>query len=366
MTRPPVSAVLVNYNGKDYLESCVASLLREELEEILLVDSGSDDGAAQEIAARAQDAGWPLRLVDLGANLGPSAARNRGLREAQHDLVLLIDNDVELSEGSLERLCAALAEDERRALVQARSVLFDEPNIVHYDGGTQHYLGWASLRNWYRPLAECAADPGASHGGAVQLDIAISLCCLARRQPLLDVGGYDEEMFILVEDVALSFALRLAGYEVAVAENALCLHKAGTAGLSTRGASRSYAAHRSFLLSRNRWIFLLSHYRYSSLLLLTPAFAIYGLVHLAFVLRSGHLWAWLRGKAAVALSLGYILRRRRMLQRQRVRGDGQLFSCPALTFNPGLAEGGLRGLVQRVLGGILEFYWALVGWGIRR
>jgi hypothetical protein len=55
-----------------------------------------------------------------------------------------------------------------------------------------------------------------------------------------------------------------------------------------------------------------------------------------------------------------------MLQRQRVRGDGQLFSCPALTFNPGLAEGGLRGLVQRVLGGILEFYWALVGWGIRR
>jgi GT2 family glycosyltransferase len=144
MTRPPVSAVLVNYNGKDYLESCVASLLREELEEILLVDSGSDDGAAQEIAARAQDAGWPLRLVDLGANLGPSAARNRGLREAQHDLVLLIDNDVELSEGSLERLCAALAEDERRALVQARSVLFDEPNIVHYDGGRS--ITWAGRR----------------------------------------------------------------------------------------------------------------------------------------------------------------------------------------------------------------------------
>ncbi len=353
MSRPLVSAVLVNYNGREYLSSCIESILAEGVDEVLLVDSGSDDGAAQEAAET-----YPIRLLELGENLGPSAARNRGLREAKHELVLLIDNDVELTPGSLAALTAALSADPELALVQARSLLFAAQETLHYDGAAQHYLGLASLHHWYQPLADHPSR------GVVEVDIAISLCCLGRREMLLRVHGYDTRMFILVEDVALSYALRLAGYRVAVAEDALCLHKAGTAGLSTRGPSKSYAAHRSFLLSRNRWIFLLTHYQLRSLLVLTPAFALYGLVHLAFVLRSGHFSAWLRGKLAVCACIGYLWRRRRALSRLRRVGDRQLFGCSPLTFNPGLAETGIRALVQSMLAGCLRFYWRCLRWAV--
>ena len=207
----PVSVVVVNYNGIDYLESCLDALLSQGAAEIVVVDSGSTDGSP-EILARYPDA----RLVELGANLGPAAARNRGVREASHDLVLLVDNDVELRPGCLARLVEHMDQRPDLALVQARSILINDggDELVHYDGGRFHYLGLVSLRNWY-------AEPDDAEGeGLVLTDVAISLCCLARRKQLELVGGFDEPMFILFEDLAVSHALKLAGYEVGVAEAA--------------------------------------------------------------------------------------------------------------------------------------------------
>jgi len=353
----PISAVVVNFNGRDYLESCLTALAREEPAEILVVDSGSTDGSPA-IVDRFPGA----RCIELGANLGPAAARNRGMREAEHDLVLLLDNDVELLDGCLRRLHEHIESRRQLALVQARSLLNDADGheLVHYDGGSFHYLGLVSLRNWYVPVGE------ANGRGLALTDVAISLCCLARRDELVRVGGFDKAMFILFEDLAISHALKLAGYEVGVAEDALCLHKGGTKGLSVRGEIKGYSPHRSFLHSRNRWLFVTAQYEWRSLLLLAPGFLVYGLVHLAFVIVSGHLLAWIRGKWAFVRLLGHVRERRRIVARVRVRGDRQLLGSPPLSFNPGLASSGLKRFVERALGLTVDAWFALVRPLLRR
>lgn len=347
----PVSVIVVNHNGRKHLRRCLESIVRAAPTEILLVDSGSTDGSAHDAARR-----FPLRLLSLDANRGPAAARNFGLREAACRHVLLIDNDVQLLPGCLETLWRHVAARPSVAIVQARSLLQRESGTIHYDGGRFHFLGLIALRNWYRPLWE-ADDPG-----LVTTDVAISLCCLADRDALLEVGGFDEEMFILFEDLALCYALKLRGKEVAVATDARCLHGSGTAGLSTRGERRSYAARRTFLHSRNRWIFLLTHYQWRTLALLAPAFLLYGVVHLAFAVVSGHLGAWVQGKFALYRLRRHLRQRRALLQPLRVRRDRDLLGCPALTFNPGLAKGAVRGVVRRALDGGLRLYHRCVGW----
>ena len=96
-----VTVIVVNHDGKDYLEPCLEAIFRAEPDEVLLVDSGSTDGAHLAAAER-----WPerVRLLELPDNLGPSAARNLGLREARNAHVVLIDNDVEVTEGCVEGL----------------------------------------------------------------------------------------------------------------------------------------------------------------------------------------------------------------------------------------------------------------------
>lgn len=351
-----VSVIVVNHNGADYLESCLEAIYRAEPDEVLLVDSGSTDGAQHAAASK-----WPLRLLELEGNLGPSAARNLGMREAKNGFVVLIDNDVEVRGDCLRQLVDALRADDKLALVQARSVLGDEEGVVHYDGGRFHFVGLIALRNWYVPQADATRRTGAD---LAESDVAVSLCCAGRRDVLLEAGGFDESMFILFEDLALSYAIKMRGYRIAVDGRTPCVHKGGTKGLSTRGTDGGYAARRSFLHSRNRWIFLLTHYRMRALVLFAPALLAYGFVHLLFVLTKGHFGAWIRGKVALWDMRRELRSRRAIVQRGRVLGDGALLAAPALTVNPGLAEGLLLGAIRKTLDSVLRLCFLCVRWAV--
>ncbi|MCA8972601.1 MAG: glycosyltransferase family 2 protein [Planctomycetes bacterium] len=345
------TVIVVNHDGKDYLDTCLAAIFRADPAEVLLVDSGSTDGAHEAAAER-----YPVRLIELDGNLGPSAARNLGLSQARCSTVILVDNDVEVTDGCLERLVDDLERREDVALVQARSVLGDETGPIHYDGGAFHYVGLIALRNWYAPRET-------NHeSGWIECDVAISLCCAGRRDAILEAGGFDESMFILFEDLALSYALKMRGHRVGVDTSALCIHKGGTKGLSTRGAKGGYAGRRTFLHSRNRWIFLLTHYRKRALVAFAPGFLVYGIVHLGFVIAKGHLREWWRGKVALMTMRRVLRRRREIIQRGRVRRDGELLAAPSLTLNPGIAARGFRGIVRRVLDTLLAVTFHLGRW----
>ncbi len=357
-----VSVVVVNHQGEGRLRACLESIFAEAPDEVLLVDSGSDDGAELEA-----ERDFDLRLIRLAGNLGPSAARNRGLAEARNEQVLLIDNDVILQAGALTSLVEAMDLDPGLSLIQARSLLSGEgfhpedPDraLVHYDGAGFHYLGLLALRHWYAPLR----DMGPAR--TVAVDCAISLCCLCRRDDLLAAGGYDESMFILWEDTGLSYVLGLMGKRIAVAEGAVCWHGGGTRDLSTRGSKARIPKQRSFLQSRNRWIFVLTSYRLWTLLLLVPGFLLYGLVHLGFVVSMGHLGAWMRGKWALLGLMPTLWRRRRFIQRLRIAPDKALLASPDLTFNPGLAETPLKSTVRRLLDRGLSLWYSIVRWALR-
>ena len=87
-----VSVGVVNYNGESYLKRTLRAVecLGSAIDDVLLIDSGSTDGGAALVREH-----FPrVRVIPLGANLGPGAARNRAISEAEHDRVLLIDNDV--------------------------------------------------------------------------------------------------------------------------------------------------------------------------------------------------------------------------------------------------------------------------------
>src|SRR5690606_19682675 len=174
-----VSAIVINWNGQDYLSECLDALLAQvpPPAEIIVVDNHSDDASTSVVADR-----YPgLRLIDTGFNGGPCHARNVGAAAASHERVLFLDNDVVLRPGALAALLACMDEDQAIAMVQARSVCGDDQDIVHYDGGDLHFLGTLVLRNWYRKLSEASDAPG-------PIGAAIALCFLAKKSVYQQVG----------------------------------------------------------------------------------------------------------------------------------------------------------------------------------
>lgn len=346
-----ISAIVVNWNGRDYLPRCLDALLaqRPAPAEVLLVDNHSDDGSRELVAQR-----YPsVRILDTGRNAGPCHARNQGVAAAAHELCLLLDNDVVLHEGALAALEARLAADPQGAMVQARSLCGDDPGTVHYDGAALHFLGTLVLRNWFRPLAEADREP-------VEVGAAIALCFLVRRRDYLEVGGFDERLFILYEDNQFSYKLRLRGRRIWLEPRALCTHLGGTAGLSVRSAEDVYPGRRTQLHSRNRWYVLLTCMRWRTFWLTVPAQLLYGAVYAAFGHQRGHMRDWWRGKWELLRLIPTAVRERRSAQHGRCVADRDLLVALPMTLNPGLAERGAAAHLRRVLDRCFVGYWRFV------
>jgi GT2 family glycosyltransferase len=311
-----------------------------------VVDNASTDGSRELVRGRFPEA----RLVELARNEGPAPARNRGLAEAAHRLVLLVDNDAVLAPDCLERLAAAWRPGV--ALAQPRCVFDADPGRVHYDGGWFHYAGLFSLRNFGVALER------AEGRGALEVDGAVSVVLLADREPVLAAGGFDPRYFILFEDLDLSYRLRLEGLAVLAVEEALVRHRGGTAGISFR-EQQAYPSRRTYLHSRNRWIFLLKNYRLATLCAALPGLLIYELAAAAFALAAGHARAYLAGKRDVLRGIGATLAARSAVQARRRLCDRELLVGGPLTIHPDLRG---RSVLVGALDRGLALWWRLAGW----
>ncbi len=344
-----VSVVICNYNGEEHLPACLEALagMRGEVGEVLLVDNESTDRSL-EIVAR----DYPhVRVISTGFNAGPCIARNVGMREAQGEFVLALDNDAVVSAETLEALLAAQAQT-GAVIVQPRSVFDHEPDRVHYDGGGFHYVGLVQLRNFYVPLAQAQGE------GVIDVDCCISMCLLLDRKKVLEIGGYDERYFILFEDYDLSYRLRSGGERIVSVESTIVRHRAGTPGISFREGPR-YPGTRVFFHSRNRWVFLFKNHEWRTLFVTAPGWLAYEFVGLCFATMSGHLWAWLRGKGAAIKLLMELGADRAKVQRARQLRDGNLLVGGALTVTPAVAAKPVKRVLLALINGVLKFCWAL-------
>jgi len=343
-----VSVVVVNYEGAAYLDECLSAVraLAGAVDEVIVVDNASKDASVAIVRER-----FPaVRVLAMPTNDGPCPARNAGMRAAQNRWVLALDNDAVVAPDTLAKLAAAVASDPRIAIAQPRSVFASEPSRVHYDGGSFHYAGLIALRNFYAPLER------AEGRGTIDVDCAVAVALLVDRDVLLAAGGYDETMFILFEDLDLSYRLRASGSRIVSVEDALVLHKGGTPGISFREGPR-YPGSRVFFHSRNRWTFLAKCFRARTIVVALPGLALYEVAWFAFALLQGHAGDWWRGKRAF-----FALAERRRTDRARFQSartvpDRELLVGGPLTITPALKSSGVRGLLDGALSALLRAWW---------
>jgi GT2 family glycosyltransferase len=270
-----------------------------------------------------------------------------GLAQAISDYVLVLDDDVYLRPDCVGRLLEA-AMQTGAAAVCPRIITYPGEPVIQCSGASVHFTGMLILEE--RDLLPARGSAARHACGGF-----IGACVLFKRQVLMELGGFDEDYFFYFEDLELSLRLRALGHSIWCEPNAVALHErgSGTPGLSFRGAG-NYPWRRAYYTLRHRWLTLLLHYRPWTLILLSPALALYELAALAECLIRGWLGAWLSALWSLGSHLRSILRRRRRWQQLRRVPDSALLTGGTLPFAPGFAERETRATLVAVLGRTLN------------
>jgi GT2 family glycosyltransferase len=298
---PRISVIVLNYNGRVWLEPCLTALTAQAGAppfEILLVDNGSTDESMALVGARFPS----VRLLDNGRNLGFAGGNNAGAHAALGDELVFLNNDTIPAADWLARLHAAMAEAPDRAMVTSRIVCLDRPDVIDSAGDGYLRAGGAFKHG---------------HGAAVgdfrtsrEVFGACGAAFAIRRALFEQLGGFDEEFFMVYEDVDLSYRARLAGHRCWYAADAVVRH-AGSATLGTSSRAAVFYGQRNL-----EWTWFKN--TPTGLLLRTlPAHAAYSLAGVAHYVARGRAGAAVRGKIAALLALPRLVRQRREVQRGR-------------------------------------------------
>jgi cellulose synthase/poly-beta-1,6-N-acetylglucosamine synthase-like glycosyltransferase/peptidoglycan/xylan/chitin deacetylase (PgdA/CDA1 family) len=204
---PPVSVVVPAYNESAVIEATVRSLAASDYPdfELIVVDDGSDDATAEIVAGLNLDRASILRQP----NMGKSAALNRGVAAARHDVLVTVDADTVFEPQTLGLLVQPFREP-RVGAVAGNTKVGNRQGILGRWQHIDYVMGFNLDRRMYDVLDCMPTVPGAI--GAF------------RRAALEQVGGFSAAT--LAEDTDATIALGRAGWRVAYAEEALAFTEA--------------------------------------------------------------------------------------------------------------------------------------------
>jgi N-acetylglucosaminyl-diphospho-decaprenol L-rhamnosyltransferase len=212
-----ISIIIVNWNSKDYVSQCLASLAlhhRRNNLEVIVVDSGSFDGCADMLAREYPD----VIYIQSDENVGFSRANNLGVARSSGRLLFFLNPDTEFISDSVDALARRLTSLPDAGAVGCRLLnadrSFQASCIQCFPTVLNQLLDSAYLRERFpRSRLWGKHVPSSRLDEPFEVEALSGACILAKRECVKKIGGFSESYFMYGEDVDLCFRLSQAGYK---------------------------------------------------------------------------------------------------------------------------------------------------------
>lgn len=289
-----IAIVILNWNGKKFLEDCLTSVCAQTYPnyDIYFVDNGSTDDSVKYVTTH-----FPrIQIIQLDTNTGFAFGNNVGIQKAFEDpevrWILTLNNDTKLDSRCLEYLAETIDTDPSVGAIAPKMKFFYEQDVIDSVGILVSPDG-SGMNRGHREQDNGQYDEQANVFGVC------AGAALYRREALEDVAYegefFDNSFFLYFEDIDLNWRLRLRGWEIRTAPQALVLH-------IHSGTTVSYSPLKAYYVNRNRYFLILKNFPLRYLLkafVLTPLRYIQ-MLNSMFVKKSGASYQ-LKGKSSHSL-----------------------------------------------------------------
>lgn len=223
-----------------YLPSVIAHTKGAE---IIVADNGSTDDSLQVLAKEFPS----VKTIVLDKNYGFAEGYNRAINQVDADYVVLLNSDVEVTEGWLNPLLNYMESHPEVAAVQPKIRSWVKRNCFEHAGAAGGYinaLGYPYCRG--RVLWKVEEDKG-QYDSIVEVDWTSGACMCVRTKVYKECGGLDASFFAHMEEIDLCWRMRNAGWRLACIPQSVVYHLGG-GSLNYDSPHKTYLNHRNNLL----------------------------------------------------------------------------------------------------------------------
>lgn len=216
-----VSVIILNYNGQNYLEDCLRSVLRSNYKnlEVILVDNGSTDDSLIS-AQKVFGSDSRVRFVQNKTNLGFSEGNNVGFEHSTGDYIVFLNNDTVVDPQWLTSLVDTLENDCTIGLAQSLLLTIDGCTIQNAGWLFSNYLVLKHAL-WENKPCNLKLKP------VFDIPVASGASMITRRSLIDELGLFDPRIPFFYDDTLLSFKMWLASKRVVTVSNSRIRHLQG-------------------------------------------------------------------------------------------------------------------------------------------
>jgi hypothetical protein len=260
--QPKVAIVILNYNGKHYLERFLPSVLASTYSnfEVIIADNGSTDDSLAFLAAQYPD----FEVIDLEGNHGFAHGYNLALQQVEAPYYILLNSDIEVTPGWIEPIIELMERDRTVGACQPKILSYQDRHCFEYAGGAGGWidnLGYPFCRG--RIFSVTEVDKG-QYDNLTEIFWASGAALFIRSQLFHGLKGFDSDYFAHSEEIDLCWRIKRAGYKVMARPRSVVYHVGG-------GTLNYNTPRKAYLNFRNSLYTILKNEERNRLLWIIPA-----------------------------------------------------------------------------------------------
>jgi GT2 family glycosyltransferase len=220
------AVVILNWNGIGWLQKFLKTVVRfSDAPDILvyLADNGSTDGSYDWVSENFPE----ITLIRFENNHGFAGGYNMALKQINAKYYVLLNSDVEVSEGWLMPLVSYMDQNDTVASCQPKIRSFNKKECFEYAGAAGGYIdkyGYTFCRG--RIFNNTEIDNG-QYDDYRDIFWSTGACMIVRSEAWSKCGGFDDDFFAHMEEVDLCWRFHLAGFRVSYVPESTVYHVGG-------------------------------------------------------------------------------------------------------------------------------------------
>lgn len=243
-----VSVVILNWNGREMLRRFLPSVVKySKMEgvEICVADNASDDDSCAVLEREFPD----IRLIRLDQNYGFAEGYNRALQQVDATYVVLLNSDVEVTEGWLSILTDYMDKHLHVAACQPKILSQQNKSYFEYAGAAGGFIDRYGYPFCRGRIFDCLEVDNGQYDEVIPIFWASGAAFMIRLDIYRKEGGLDSRFFAHMEEIDLCWRIRSRGYEIHCVPGSVVYHVGG-------GTLKKENPHKTFLNFRNNLLML--------------------------------------------------------------------------------------------------------------